>query len=71
MGLLAAQSAVTEIGELAVTRPDYLRPSDAHLAAMFNELIIDQVNMARVQNSVDYGMRNASLATGFRPQVSV
>ena len=63
MGLLAAQSAVTEIGELAVTRPDYLRPSDAHLAAMFNELIIDQVNMARVQNSVDYGMRNASLAT--------
>jgi methylamine--corrinoid protein Co-methyltransferase len=30
---------------------------------MFNELIIDQVNMARAQNSVEYGMRNASLAT--------
>ncbi len=63
MGLLAAQSAVTEVGDLAVSRPDYLRRSDAHLAAMFNELIIDQVNMARVQNSIDYGMRNASLAT--------
>jgi methylamine--corrinoid protein Co-methyltransferase len=63
MGLLAAQSAVTEIGDLAVSRPDYLRPDDAHLVAMFNELIIDQVNMARAQNSVEYGMRNASLAT--------
>lgn len=63
MGLLAAQSAVTEIGDLAVSRPDFLRTSDSHLAAMFNELIIDQVNMSRVQNSVDYGMRNASLAT--------
>lgn len=63
MGLLAAQSAVTEIGDLAVSRPDYLRTSDAHLVAMFNEMIIDQVNMARVQNSVEYGMRNASLAT--------
>ncbi len=63
MGLLAAQSAVTEIGDLAVSRPDYLRPDDAHLVAMFNEMIIDQVNMARAQNSVEYGMRNASLAT--------
>jgi methylamine--corrinoid protein Co-methyltransferase len=63
MGLLAAQSAVTEIGDLAVSRPDYLRPDDAHLVAMFNELIIDQVNMARAQNFVEYGMRNASLAT--------
>ena len=63
MGLLAAQSAVTEIGDLAVSRPDYLRPDDAHLVAMFNELMIDRVNMARAQNSVEYGMRNASLAT--------
>jgi methylamine--corrinoid protein Co-methyltransferase len=63
MGLLAAQSAVTEIGDLAVSRPDYLRPDDAHLVAMFNELMIDRVNMTRAQNSVEYGMRNASLAT--------
>jgi len=63
MGLLAAQTAVTEIGDLAVSRPDFIRTNDSHLTAMFNELIIDRVNMARVQNSVDYGMRNASLAT--------
>jgi methylamine--corrinoid protein Co-methyltransferase len=30
---------------------------------MFNELIIDYSNMARAVNSLEYGMRNASLAT--------
>ncbi len=63
MGLLAAQSAVTEIGDLAVSHPDYLRPCDSHLVAMFNELIIDQGNLIRAANSIEYGMRNASLAT--------
>ena len=63
MGMLAGQSAVTEIGDLAITHPDYMRPTDAHLVALFNELIIDQVNLARALNSVAYGMRNASLAT--------
>jgi len=62
MGLLAGQSAVTEIGDLSISHPDYLRPCDSHLVALFNELIVDQINMARVLNSVDYGMRNASLA---------
>ncbi|NSW53797.1 MAG: monomethylamine:corrinoid methyltransferase [Anaerolineae bacterium] len=63
MGLLGAESSVTEIGDLAVAHPDYLRPHDAHLVAMFNELIIDQSNMARVMNSMEIGFRNASLAT--------
>jgi len=63
MGMLAGQSAVTEIGDLAIAHPDYLRPRDAHLVALFNELIIDQVNISRALNSVQYGMRNASLAT--------
>jgi len=63
MGLLAGQSAVTELGDLAISHPDYLRPVDAHLVALLNELIIDQVNMVRALNSVEYGMRNASLAT--------
>lgn len=63
MGLLAAQSAVSELGDLAAAHPDYLRPCDAHLVAMFNELIIDQGNLTRAANSIEYGMRNASLAT--------
>lgn len=63
MGLLAGQSAVTELGDLAISHPAYLRPVDAHLVALLNELIIDQVNMTRALNSETYGMRNASLAT--------
>ena len=63
MGLLAGQSAVTELGDLAISNPKYLRPTDSHLVALFNELIIDQINMARALNSEDYGMCNASLAT--------
>jgi methylamine--corrinoid protein Co-methyltransferase len=63
MGLLAGQSAVTELGDLAISNPEHLRKTDAHLVALFNELIIDQVNMVRALNSEGYGMRNASLAT--------
>jgi methylamine---corrinoid protein Co-methyltransferase len=63
MGLLAAQSAVSELGDLAAATPACLRPCDAHLVALFNELVIDQGNMARAANAIDYGMRNASLAT--------
>lgn len=61
MGMLAAQSSVSELGDLAVAHPDYLRPTDAHLIPMLNELKLDQRNMARVVNSLDYGMRNAGL----------
>ena len=63
MGLLGAESSVTEIGDLAVAHPDFLRSHDSHLVAMFNELIIDQSNMARAMNSMETGIRNASLAT--------
>lgn len=63
MGLLAAQSAVSELGDVAAAGPDYLRKCDAHLVAMFNELVIDHGNMSRVANAMGYGMRNASLAT--------
>jgi methylamine---corrinoid protein Co-methyltransferase len=63
MGLLGAQTAVTEVGDLAAANSEHLRPCDAHLVAMFNELIIDRNNLSRVANSLEYGMRNASLAT--------
>jgi methylamine--corrinoid protein Co-methyltransferase len=63
MGMLAAQSSVSELGDLAVAHPDYLRTCDAHLVPMLNELIINRQNMARVVNSSGYGMFNASLPT--------
>jgi methylamine--corrinoid protein Co-methyltransferase len=62
IGLLAGQSSASELGDLAVAHPDYLRPGDSHLVPMLNELKIEQGNIARVVNSLEYGMRNASLA---------
>ena len=62
MGLLAAQSSVSELGDLAVSSPAYLRPCDAHLVPILNELVMDSRNIARAVNSLEYGMRNASLA---------
>ncbi len=61
MGMLAAQSSVSELGDLAVTHPDYLRPCDSHLVPMLNELKLDNRNIARAVNSLEYGMRNAAL----------
>jgi methylamine--corrinoid protein Co-methyltransferase len=61
LGMLAAQSAVSELGDLAVAHPDYLRPCDSHLIPMLNELKVDHRNLARVVNSLEYGMLNASL----------
>lgn len=61
MGMLAAQSSVSELGDLAVAHPDYLRPCDAHLVPLLNELKIDNRNVSRVINSLEYGMRNANL----------
>jgi methylamine---corrinoid protein Co-methyltransferase len=63
IGMLAAESSVSEIGDLAVANPKMLRSCDSHLVAMFNELIIDKGNMLRAANSIGYGMKNASLAT--------
>ncbi|MDR0362924.1 MAG: monomethylamine:corrinoid methyltransferase [Planctomycetota bacterium] len=62
IGMLAAESSVSEVGDLCAAHPDYLRPCDSHLVAMFNELIIDRGNLVRAANSIEYGMRNASLA---------
>lgn len=62
MGMLAAESAVTENGDLAAASHNRLRPCDSHLVAIFNELIIDNGNMIRAAYSLDYGMKNASLA---------
>lgn len=61
MGMLAAQSSVSELGDLAVSHPDYLRPCDSHLVPMFNELKTDHRTSARVANAIEYGMRNALL----------
>lgn len=61
MGMLAAESAVSEVGDLAAIGPTRLRPCDSHLTVMSNELAIDRDNMVRAASNIDYGMRNAGL----------
>jgi len=61
MGMLAAQSSVSELGDLSVAQRRYLRPCDSHLVPILNELKMDYRNMSRVVNSMEYGMINASL----------
>lgn len=61
MGMLAAESAVSEVGDLAAIGADRLRPCDSHLTVMLNELVIDRDNMIRTASNIDYGMRNAGL----------
>jgi len=58
---LAAQSSVSELGDLAAAHPDYLRPCDSHLVPMLNEMKMDHRNISRAVNSLEYGMVNASL----------
>ena len=62
MGMLAAQSSVSELGDLAAAQSRYLRPYDSHLVPMLNELKMDFRNISRAVNSLEYGMINASLA---------
>jgi methylamine--corrinoid protein Co-methyltransferase len=61
MAALAAASAVTGLGDVAVANPTYMRPTDAHLVPMLNELKIDDSNLMRAMNAVEYGVVNASL----------
>lgn len=61
MGMLAGQSSVSELGDLAIAHPDYLRTCDSRVIPMLNEIKMDHRNIARVVNSLEYGMRNAAL----------
>lgn len=61
MAVLAAASAVSDVGDLSVANPIYMPPTDSHLVPMLNELKIDNGNLSRVVNSIEYGVRNASL----------
>lgn len=62
MGMLAAESSVSEIGDLCSIAPGMLRSTDSHLVALMNELITNRDNLLRAANSIDTGVRNASLA---------
>ena len=62
IGRLAAESSVSEIGDLAAMAPGGFRSGDAHLIALNNEMIINNDNLIRVANAIDTPVLNASLA---------
>ncbi len=62
MGLMGAESSVSAYGDLSVANPIFLRPCDAHLIPMQNELKVDHISLMKAANSIEYGMRNSSLA---------
>ncbi|NQT58329.1 MAG: monomethylamine:corrinoid methyltransferase [Bacteroidetes bacterium] len=62
MGMLAGESSVSEVGDLASAAAGGIRSCDSHLVALFNELMIDNDNLLRAANSIQHGMKNASLA---------
>lgn len=62
LGRLAAESSVSEIGDLAANANGLIRTTDSHLVALNNELITNRDNLLRAANSIYTGVRNASLA---------
>ena len=62
LGRLAAESAVSEVGDLAAMASGLIREGDAHLVALNNELIINNDNLVRAAANLHFGVRNASLA---------
>ena len=62
IGRLAAESSVSEIGDLSAMAPGGFQKGDAHLVALNNELIITDDNLIRTANSIDTDVLNASLA---------
>lgn len=62
VGRLAAESSVSQIGDLSAFGKNGIREGDAHLVAINNELIATTDNMIRAAMSTDTGVLNASLA---------
>ena len=62
LGMLAAESSVTEVGDLSAMAPGFIRECDSHLVALNNELITTRDNLVRAASSIHTGVRNASLA---------
>ncbi len=62
IGRLAAESSVSEIGDLAAFAAGFIREGDAHLVALNNELITNTDNLIRAANTIGFPAKNASLA---------
>ncbi|MDR0720421.1 MAG: monomethylamine:corrinoid methyltransferase [Treponema sp.] len=62
LGRLAAESAVSEVGDMSAFAEGFIHAGDSHLVALNNELIINRDNLVRAVASAQTGVANASLA---------
>jgi methylamine--corrinoid protein Co-methyltransferase len=62
LGRLAAESAVSELGDISAFAPGFIRAGDSHLVALMNELVINRDNLVRAAAATHTGVFNASLA---------
>jgi methylamine--corrinoid protein Co-methyltransferase len=61
MGLIAGESSVSALGDLAIAHERYMRKSDSHLVALLNELKTDYDRISKVVNFTEYGAYNCTL----------
>jgi methylamine--corrinoid protein Co-methyltransferase len=61
ISLLAAESSVSALGDLAIASDRYMRTSDAHLVAILNELKTDYDRISKIVNFTEYGALNVTL----------
>lgn len=62
IGMLAAESSVSEVGDLAAANPNGIRTCDSHLTALLNEMMVDRDNLVRAASGLSHGMKNITLA---------
>ena len=60
--IIGGESSATILGDLAVLSSDYLKPSDAHLIWILNELKTDYNNLGRVVGGLNLGLHNVTLS---------
>lgn len=59
--IIGGESSTTLMGDIAIMSPEYLRPTDAHLIPVLNEMKTDYNNLGRVVSALEYGVFNVTL----------
>ncbi|MCS7098615.1 MAG: monomethylamine:corrinoid methyltransferase [Candidatus Methanomethyliaceae archaeon] len=61
IGLIAGESSVSALGDLAIASERYMRTCDSHLVALLNELKTDYDRLSKAVNFTEYGAYNVTL----------
>ncbi|MEM4599763.1 MAG: monomethylamine:corrinoid methyltransferase, partial [Candidatus Methanomethylicaceae archaeon] len=61
IGLIAGESSVSVLGDLAIASEKYMKTCDSHLVALLNELKTDYDRLSKAVNFTEYGAYNVTL----------